>query len=63
MQGVAPFASMQQISSELNRSTARDRIVGALDELEHLFEVIPPEMHNSAERPIHLLRQKLEQHT
>ena len=41
---------------ELN---ARDEIETVLDELEYLFEIIPPEMQDNAEKLIGLLRDKL----
>ncbi len=63
MHGIDPYAYMQKVSSELNRLTERDDIVATLDELEYLFEVIPPEMQDSAEQLIYLLRHKLEQST
>jgi hypothetical protein len=37
----------------------RDQIETALDELEYLFEVIPPDMQDNAEKLITLLRRKL----
>ena len=52
---------MQRLSGEIDRLTDPDEIVTALDEMEYLFEVIPPELQDSAEQLIHLLRQKLEQ--
>jgi len=61
MNGIDPYAYMQKVSSELNRMTDREDIVAALDEMEYLFEVIPPEMQDSAEQLIYLLRHKLEQ--
>lgn len=61
MIGIDPQASMQKISARLDSLTERDEIVSALDEMEYVFEVIPPELQDSAEQLIHLLRQKLEQ--
>lgn len=60
MSGVDPYAYMQQISLRMNELTTRSEIETVLDELEYLFEVIPPEMQDNAEKLISLLRQKLE---
>ena len=43
----------------LDELTDRDEIEEALDEIEYLFEVIPPEMQDNAEQLISLLREKL----
>ena len=61
MNGIDPYGYMQRLSGEIDRLTDPDEIVTALDEMEYLFEVIPPELQDSAEQLIHLLRQKLEQ--
>ena len=61
MNGIDPYSAMQRIAGDIDRLTAREDIVTALDELEYLFEVIPPELQDNAEQLIHLLRQKLEQ--
>ena len=59
MSGIDPYAYMQQVSIQLNELTGRDEIETVLDELEYLFEVIPPEMQDNAETLIALLREKL----
>ncbi len=59
MSGIDPYAYMQQVSIQLHELNSRDEIVTALDELEYLFEVIPPEMQDNAETLISLLREKL----
>jgi hypothetical protein len=60
MSGVDPYDYMRQISLHMNELTTRSEIETVLDELEYLFEVIPPEMQDNAEKLISQLRQKLE---
>jgi len=60
MSGIDPYAYMRQISLHMNELTTRSEIETVLDELEYLFEVIPPDMQDNAEKLISLLRQKLE---
>jgi hypothetical protein len=59
MTGVDPYAYMHQVSLELDNLTTRKDIETVLDEMEYLFEVIPPEMQDNAEQLISLLRIKL----
>ena len=59
MNGVDPYAYMQKISLNMDSLTSRDEIETVLDEIEYLFEVIPPEMQDNAETLIHLLRTKI----
>jgi hypothetical protein len=59
MNGVDPYAYMQQVSMRMNELTGRSEIETVLDELEYLFEVIPPEMQDNAEKLIAMLREKL----
>ena len=59
MSGIDPYAYMQQISMQMHELKSRSDIETALDELEYLFEVIPPEMQDSAEQLITMLREKL----
>jgi hypothetical protein len=59
MNGIDPYAYMQQVAIKMDELTARDEIETVLDELEYLFEVIPPEMQDNAEKLIGLLREKL----
>ena len=59
MTGVDPYAYMQQVSISMHELTARSDIETVLDELEYLFEVIPPELQENAETLISLLREKL----
>ena len=59
MSGIDPYAYMQQVAVKMDELTARDEIETVLDELEYLFEVIPPEMQDNAEKLISMLREKL----
>lgn len=59
MSGVDPYAYMQQVAVKMDELTGRDEIETVLDELEYLFEIIPPEMQDNAEKLIGLLRDKL----
>ena len=59
MNGIDPYAYMQQVAVTMDELTARDEIETVLDELEYLFEIIPPEMQDNAEKLISLLRDKL----
>ena len=59
MSGIDPYAYMQQVSMQIHDLKSRSDIETALDELEYLFEVIPPEMQDSAEQLITMLREKL----
>ena len=60
MSGVDPYAYMQQVSLRMHELKTRDEIETVLDELEYLFEVIPPDMQDGAELLISKLREKLE---
>lgn len=59
MNGIDPYAYMQQVAVKMDELTERQEIETVLDELEYLFEVIPPEMQDNAEKLIGLLRDKL----
>jgi len=59
MNGVDPYAYMQQVSMKLDEINSRSEIETVLDELEYLFEVIPPDMQDIAEKLIAILREKL----
>jgi hypothetical protein len=61
MSGVTPYRTLHDIARALPELTGRDEIESALDELEYLFEVMPPEMQEYAEPVIEALRQKLAQ--
>ena len=59
MNGIDPYAYMQQVAIKMDELTAREEIETVLDEMEYLFEVIPPEMQDNAEMLITMLREKL----
>ena len=59
MNGIDPYAYMQQVAVTRVELTDRDEIETVLDELEYLFEIIPPEMQDNAEKLIGLVRDKL----
>jgi hypothetical protein len=54
-----PYASLQAISLRMRNLHRREDIESALDELEYVFEVIPPELQDNAEQLIGMLREKL----
>lgn len=59
MSGVDPYAYIQQVARQMHELSSRNEIETVLDELEYLFEVIPPEMQDNAETLISQLREKL----
>ena len=59
MNGIDPYTYMQQVAIKMDELTERQEIETVLDEVEYLFEVIPPEMQDNAEKLIGLLRAKL----
>ena len=59
MNGIDPYAYMQKVAVKMDELTERQEIETVLDEVEYLFEVIPPEMQDNAEKLIGLLRDKL----
>lgn len=61
MSGITPYRTLHDIARSLPQLTQRTEIEAALDEMEYLFEVIPPEMQEYAEPVIDALRKKLEQ--
>jgi len=59
MNGIDPYAYLRQVASQMDTLTTRSRIETVLDEVEYLFEVIPPDMQELAEPIIQQLREKL----
>lgn len=59
MDGIDHYAYMQQVAIKMDQLTSKREIETVLDELEYLFEVIPPEMQDNAEQLISMLREKL----
>jgi hypothetical protein len=59
MRGVTPCLTLVDIARALPDLARRGSIDGAPDELEYLFEIIPPEVQEYAEPLIEALRNKL----
>ena len=59
MNGIDPYAYLRQVSTRMDELVEPGQIEDVLDELEYLFEVIPPEMQEPAEQLISMLRGKL----
>jgi len=59
MNGIDPYAYMHNISLNMDNLVSKKEIETVLDEIEYLFEVIPPEMQDNAEILIEILRKKL----
>jgi len=57
--GVDPYSYLAEVSRVMDTLTQRDQIETVLDEVEYLFEVIPPELQDLAEPIILALRTKL----
>lgn len=56
---IDPYASIQAVALRMRELETRQDIETALDELEYVFEVIPPELQDNAEQLIDMLREKL----
>lgn len=59
MSGADPYGYMQTLARQMPTLQGREAIEQALDEMEYLFEVIPPELQDNAERLIAQLRDRL----
>jgi hypothetical protein len=59
MSGIDPYAYLQQVAMRMHELNSRTEIETVLDEVEYLFEVIPPEMQDNAEKLIEQLRIRL----
>ncbi|MGD8588793.1 MAG: hypothetical protein PVG22_08165 [Chromatiales bacterium] len=59
MNGIDYYAYLNQVALHMDRLVRRDQIETVLDEVEYLFEVIPPEMQDQAETIIEILRKRL----
>ena len=59
--GVDPYRYLAEVSRSLDSLTERTQIETVLDEVEYLFEVIPPELQDLAEPVIETLRKKLDE--
>ena len=56
---IHPDRYINEIARRMPELTGRDEIEEALDRLEYVFEVIPPEMQDNVETLIRMLREKL----
>lgn len=61
MNGIEPYEYMTQLSMNLAAMDNLQEVEAALDRLEYLFEVMPPELLDLAEELIDQVRKKLEQ--
>jgi hypothetical protein len=61
MPGVNPYAYLQQVAGRLTQLTDRSEIETLLDEVEYLYEVLDPELQDSAEQLIAQLHSRLEE--
>jgi hypothetical protein len=61
MEGGNPVAYMQLVAGRLDSLQERREIEDALDEMEYLFEIMDPEIQDTASDLIARLRVKLEQ--
>lgn len=59
MSGIDPYSYLTQVSMKMDSLTQREQIEIVLDEVEYLFEVIPPELQDLAEPIIETLRKRL----
>jgi len=59
MNGIDPYAYLQLAAMRLPQLHTRREIETVLDEIEYLFEVIPPDLQDNAEQLIALLRARL----
>ena len=59
MNGVDPYAYMQQVAGLLDTITDRRKLDTLLDELEYLYEVLDPELQPLADDLIARLRGRL----
>ena len=56
---VHPDRYINEIARRMPELTGRDEIEEALDRLEYVFEVVPPEVQDNVEILIRMLREKL----
>ncbi len=59
MQGIDPYAYLQQVALKLNKLDSRESVETALDEIEYLYEVMDPELQPLAEQVMDQLRLKI----
>jgi hypothetical protein len=56
---VHPDRYINEIARRMPELTGKDEIEEALDRLEYVFEVVPPEVQDNVETLIRMLREKL----
>jgi len=61
LDGIDPYAYLQQVAGALDRLHGRQQIEVVLDELEYLYEVLDPELQHLADDLIGRLRQRLDE--
>ena len=61
MSGVTPYRTIAEIASRLDSMDSHEAVNEALDTVEYLFEVIPPELQDPAEDLIARLHARLKQ--
>ena len=61
MSGIDPYAYLKQVSLNMDTLKQHDEIETVLDEVEYLYEVIPPDLQDLADPIIEELRKRLEE--
>jgi hypothetical protein len=61
MSGVTPYRTIEEIAARLGTMDSYEEVNEALDKVEYLFEVIPPELQDPAEDLIARLRARLKE--
>ncbi len=56
-----PLQILQQISGQLDRMDQPEAVHRAMDEVEFVFELLPPELQELAEQLIQRLRRRLQE--
>ena len=59
MDGIDPYAYLQRVAGELGSMNDRRSLETTLDELEYLYEVIPPDLQVLADPLVETLRDRL----
>ena len=59
MEGVDPYAYMQQVAVRLDQINSRQELETILDKVEYLFEVLDPELQDHAYRLIEAVQARL----
>ena len=60
MDGIDPYLYVQRVAETLDSLDDRRSLETALDELEYLYEVMDPELQESAEQVMAALRDRLQ---